>query len=81
MVKRDGNLSATAYVLTQKHLQDDFEAPAFQFGPFRTYQVPVARVEGSTGLSFGNLSHFDPFADAEAAAAVRALESVEDVVL
>jgi endonuclease G len=81
MVKRDGDLSATAYVLTQKHLEDDFEAPAFQFGRFRTYQVPITRVAELTRLSFGNLSDFDPLAAAEAVAAVRPLQAVEDVVL
>ena len=80
MVKPDGRLSATAYVLTQSNLADDFEAP-FAFGRFRTYQVPVARVEGLTGLSFGNLSTFDPLADTESAAAVHELQAASDAVL
>lgn len=84
MVKTDGGLSATAYMLTQRNLQDDFEAPApFEFGPYRTYQVPIARVEDETGLSFGNLSDFDPLAGAEAAglAPARELTTASDLVL
>ena len=81
MVKSNGQLSATAYMLTQKQLADDFEAPGFLFGRFRTYQVPIARVETEAGLSFGNLSDFDPLAETEAASAVRALESASDLLL
>ncbi|MBP3954087.1 DNA/RNA non-specific endonuclease [Gemmata sp. G18] len=82
MVKTDGKLSATAYMLTQRNLQDDFEAP-FVFGPFRTYQVPIARVEDATGLSFGNLSDFDPLAGTETAAPApaRELTTASDLVL
>lgn len=80
MVKGNGRLSATAYMLTQKHLADDFEAP-FVFGSFRTYQVPIARVESTTGLSFGNLSDFDPLAGTEAAAAARELLTASDLLL
>lgn len=81
MVKSDGRLSATAYVLTQKHLADDFEAPGFVFGRFRTYQVSIARVEDTTGLSFGNLSDFDPLGESEAASAVRLLLTASDLLL
>lgn len=81
MVRTDGRLSATAYMLTQRNLADDFEAPGFVFGPFRTYQVPIARVEGTTGLSFGNLSDFDPLGGTEAATTVRELQSASDLLL
>lgn len=81
MVKSDGKLSATAYMLTQKQLVDDFEAPGFVFGRFRTYQVPITRVERETGLSFGSLSDFDPLDGTEAVSAVRSLETVADLVL
>ncbi|MBN9521325.1 DNA/RNA non-specific endonuclease [bacterium] len=80
MVKPDGKLSATGYVLTQSNLADDFEAP-FVFGRFRTYQVPLARVESLTGLTFGNLPTFDPLAATESAAAVRELRAASDAVL
>jgi endonuclease G len=82
MVKTNGRLSATAYVLTQRSLVDDFEAP-FVFGQYRTYQVPITRVGTLTGLSFGNLPDFDPLAGSEATAAadVRPLDTLADVLL
>lgn len=64
MVKQDGNLSATAYLQTQKNLIEDLE---FAFGQYKTYQVPVSRVEALTGLDFGKLRQHDPLAHIEAA--------------
>lgn len=54
-------LSATAYLLSQTHLLSDIEAAGFTFGQFRTFQVPVKRIEELTGLDFGRLRNFDPF--------------------
>lgn len=62
MVLDDGRLSATAYLQTQKNLIEDLE---FAFGEYRTYQVPVTRIEAITGLDFGPLRNHDPLADAE----------------
>ncbi len=81
MVKANSQLSATAYMLTQRNLADEFEAPAFEYGKFRTYQIAISRVEDQTGLSFGNLSTFDPFERTEAAFAVRLLETVSDLTV
>jgi endonuclease G len=64
MVKQDGSLSATAYLQTQKNLIEDLE---FAFGQYKTYQVPVSRVEALTGLDFGKLRQHDPLAHIEAA--------------
>ena len=63
MVKQDGKLSATAYLQTQKNLIVDLE---FAFGEYKTYQVPVTRIEALTGLDFGELRTFDPLANIEA---------------
>lgn len=63
IVKQDGNLSATAYLQTQKNLIEDLE---FAFGQYKTYQVPVSRVEALTGLDFGKLRQHDPLAHVEA---------------
>lgn len=62
MVKRAGDLSATAYLLSQDHLIKDLEfAPEeFSYGAYKTYQVPVRRIEDLTRLSFGDLSEVDP---------------------
>jgi endonuclease G len=57
MVKADGNLSATAYLQTQKNLIRDLE---FAFGSYKTYQVAVSNIEILTGLDFGDLRNYDP---------------------
>lgn len=58
MVKDDGNLSATAYLQTQRSLIMDFE---FAFGSYKTYQVAITNIENLTGLDFGDLRNHDPF--------------------
>jgi endonuclease G len=58
MVKANGDLSATAYLQTQKNLIRDLE---FAFGSYKTYQVAVRSIETLTGLDFGNLRNHDPF--------------------
>ena len=57
IVKDSGELSSTAYMLSQADLLTNLE---FAFGQFRTYQVPVSHVEFLTGLDFGILRNFDP---------------------
>ncbi len=57
-----GQLSATAYLLSQAGLIEDLE---FAFGAFRTFQISVAEVETLTDLDFGNLSDFDPIGTTE----------------
>jgi endonuclease G len=63
MVKDDGQLSATAYVLSQADLVTGLE---FVFGEFRTYQVPLTDIERWTHLDFGTLPDFDPKKDHDA---------------
>lgn len=48
---------ATAYVLSQADLLTDIE---FVFGAFKTYQVPLRRIERTTQLDLGHLREFDP---------------------
>jgi endonuclease G len=57
MVLDNGRLSATAYLQTQKNLITNLE---FAYGSYRTYQVPVERIEKLTGLDFGPLRDADP---------------------
>jgi len=76
MARRSGGLSATAYLLSQASLLDDVRREAvrpeeFQFGAYRTFQVPVERIERLTGLRFGALSRFDPMAGLESVGDVR----------
>ena len=68
MVKESGDLSATAYLLSQAELIAGLEVvpEEFSYGAYRTYQVPVRRVEELTRLSFGSLSDADPLGGLEA---------------
>ncbi len=78
MVKKDGKLSATAYLQTQKNLVQGLE---FAFSDvFNTYQVPVNRIERLTGLDFGPLRGADPLAGLEATTG-RIVESARDIVV
>jgi endonuclease G len=89
MVKRSGQLSATAYLLSQESLlQAGLEAaPAapveFEYGAYKTFQVPITQVEALTGLSFGALSGFDPLGSSplESAEAIRPIDSHADLML
>jgi len=57
MLRDDGHLSATAYLLSQ---EDMIEGLEFVYGEFRTYQVSIALIEKKTGLDFGGLRTCDP---------------------
>ena len=71
MVKDDGHLSVTAYLLSQAALlRDVLEEEEFSYGEYNNFQVPLARIEEKTGLAFGNLGRFDPLANLESDAAV-----------
>jgi endonuclease G len=58
MVKKDGALSVTAYIQSQQDYLSELEE--FVYGPYQTYQVPVALIEELTGLDFGELYKSDP---------------------
>ncbi len=82
MVKETGQLTATAYLLSQEELLRGLEAVTdFSYGAYRTFQVPVAHVEDLTDLSLGSLRDFDPLAALEALTAAREIRSDADVVL
>jgi endonuclease G len=83
MVKESGELSATGYLLSQAALIDELEAaPAeFSYGAYRTFQVPVSRVEDLTRLSFGALRDADPLGRQEAVAGPREINQLRQIVL
>jgi endonuclease G, mitochondrial len=85
MVKRNGNLSATAYLLSQKDLIAGIRAPIpeeFSYAEYRTYQVPVTQIQELTALLFGALPSFDPLAQRNAvAAAPTELARPDDAIL
>ncbi len=62
LAKEDGKLSATGYLQTQKNLIDNLE---FAYGSYKTYQIPITRIEAITGLNFGRLRGFDPLGTLE----------------
>ncbi len=68
MVKGDGKLSATGYLLSQESLLTGLEVmlEEFSYGAYRTYQVPISQIEGLTGLSLGDLTSVDPLSGTEA---------------
>ena len=83
MVKNTGELSATAYLLSQKELIEglEFLPEAFSYGAYKTYQVPVRQIEDLTRLSFGSLSESDPLARFEAAVAPKEIEHLDQLEL
>ncbi len=70
-------LSVTGYLLSQGDLLGDLE---FVYGQFRTYQVPVARIEAKTHLSFGDLTSHDPLGSIESRPE-REILGMDDIVL
>jgi endonuclease G len=83
MVKTDGQLSATAYLLSQSDLIAGLRTRApFFYGAYRTYQVPVRKIEELTSLSFGALVDADPLArERGVTPRPRELDRFEDAVL
>ena len=83
MVKEDGSLSATGYLLSQEELIKGLEiAPEeFNYGEYRTYQVPLAQIEAQTGLKFGELSKADPKKELEAFTAPLEIRTPADLDL
>jgi endonuclease G, mitochondrial len=81
MVKTTGQLSATAYLLSQQRLIERIPTrEPFSYGAYKTYQVPVTRVEELTGLSFG-LVDADPLATREITETVKELDRPDEVIL
>ncbi|HEX2195447.1 MAG TPA: DNA/RNA non-specific endonuclease [Actinomycetota bacterium] len=83
MVKANGELSATGYLLSQEELIQGLEvAPEeFEYGDYETFGVTVAEIQTRTGLDFGTLVDADPRAALEATAAVSVVERYDQIVL
>jgi endonuclease G, mitochondrial len=52
-----------------------------RYGEYRTFQVPIERIEQLTGLSFGDLPDVDPLDRLEAATGPRAIDSLGAIML
>lgn len=59
MVKENGTISSTGYIITQFDLIENMARESFAFGQFLTYQRPIHIIEELTGLEF-NLNEYDP---------------------
>jgi endonuclease G, mitochondrial len=82
MVKRDGRRSATAYLLSQEALIRGLEqAAAFDYGAYRTFQVPVRRIAKLTGLGLDPHIAADPLERLESTPLPRELIRREDLIL
>jgi endonuclease G len=81
MVKDDGQLSASGYLLSQSgHVDSMIEE--FVFGPYREYQTSIAHIEELTGIEFRDLAGADAFSGTEEAIAgtTRPISSYADIV-
>jgi endonuclease G, mitochondrial len=83
MPRQNGRLSATAYLLSQAMLIHDLRDEEFRFGPYKTFQVPIRKIERLTGLGFGNLRQCDPLNDVEhfEAIGVREIANLSEIRL
>jgi endonuclease G len=83
MVKETGELSATAYLLSQEELIAglEVELAGFSYAAYKTFQVPVRRIEELTRLSFGALVDADPLAGLEADRVPPEIRRLEEITL
>lgn len=83
MVHESGELSATAYLLSQEELISGLEVvpESFSYGAYKTYQVTVRKIEELTGLSFGALVDADPLERLEGAVAASQVDRFDEIVL
>lgn len=79
VVKDDGEISATAYIVSQKEFLNDLERDVP--GEFRTFQVKVSIVEALTGLDFFDLRNHDPLDRIESTTFGRYIEHFENIQL
>ena len=77
MVKDNGKLSATGYLQTQKNLIENLE---FAFGEYKTYQMPITKIESLTQIDFGKLRVYDPMLAIEGTVG-REISRSDDIML
>ncbi|GAA2724081.1 DNA/RNA non-specific endonuclease [Actinocorallia aurantiaca] len=82
MVKASGEPSVTGYLLSQAALIEDLlTREAFSYGAYRTFQVPVWKIAGLTGLGLGPYIEADPLERLETTPLPREILRPEDLVL
>jgi endonuclease G len=79
----DRRLSATGYLVSQERLIEGLESDeTFDYGAYRTFQVPVASIATLTKLDFGALPAADPLAAQESTGNhIRTIDGPEDLVV
>jgi len=53
----------------------------FTFGEYKTYQVPIKKIELLTKLDFGNLRNFDPLSKRKDIIPVKIINDEKDIIL
>jgi endonuclease G len=89
MVRTDGKPSVTGYLLSQESLLDEFRTArtpgtlpeSFSYGAYRTFQVPVRRIAGLTGLDLAPYIAADPLERFETTGLPRELVKLEHILL
>jgi endonuclease G, mitochondrial len=89
MMRKDGKPSVTAYLLSQESLLDEFRTErtpgtlpeSFSYGAYRTFQVPVRRIAGLTGLDLAPYIAADPLERFETTGLPRELVKLEHILL
>jgi endonuclease G len=82
MVKTDGALSVTGYLLSQAALLDELPSvEPFSYGAYRTFQVRVRRIAELTGLGLEPHIAADPLERLEEVPPLRELVRPEDLLL
>lgn len=82
LLLKNGKLSASAYLLSQKRLISNLRDEAFSDnGAVAHFQVPLHRLEERTGLDFHNLRQFDPLSAHERMSAAIHIRSYRDLQL
>lgn len=89
MMRTDGKPSVTAYLLSQESLLDEFRTEevsgmlpeSFSYGAYRTFQVPVRRIESLTGLDLTPYIAADPLERLETTGLPRELAALDNIVL
>ena len=89
MMRKDGKPSVTAYLLSQESLLDELRTSrtpgtlpeSFSYGAYRTFQVPVQRIAGLTGLDLAPYIAADPLERFETTWLPRELVKLEHILL
>ncbi len=78
MIKNNKTISSTGYLQTQKQLLENLK---FVFGEYKTYQVPITKIETITSLDFGKIRNFDPLNNTKDIKSAILVNNAHDIIL